>query len=218
MGERSRNILPLLVCPFRSQCVQVCWTLRMRFARRAFLRAAVFLWKVEVFAARSTRPCTTLWYLAVASTLPTEAASTAFLVKVRIMLLRDRFASRRRSDCLCCFIADAFLAIILLVFRLVTVCSHAQEWPLASGQCLNASTQRSALATIRDPQPSFASVLSFSCGSDFGSKRYRLQIPMMQQGRCVFQNDATAAFPERVAHGLVKGTPNPPVTGGPPLR
>jgi hypothetical protein len=74
--------------------------------------AAVFLCSVEVLAALSTRLCTTRSNLAAVSPSPPSAAATAFLVKVRIVVLRPLLASRRFSDCLWYFIADALRAIV----------------------------------------------------------------------------------------------------------
>ncbi len=85
----------------------------MRFDKRDFLRAAVFLCRVEPLAARSIRLCTTFWYLAAASVSFASAEAIAFLVKVRIMLLRARLAWRDFSDWRRYFIADLFLAIFL---------------------------------------------------------------------------------------------------------
>jgi len=63
------------------------------------------------WAALSTSPWTTFWYLAAASKSPPSAAATAFFVKVRMVLLRARFAVRRFYDWRCRFIADGLRAM-----------------------------------------------------------------------------------------------------------
>jgi len=83
------------------------WTavaLFSRLAKRDFLRAAVRLCMAEP-AALSIKLTATRWYLD-ASVLacgseapsPDSAAATAFLVKVRIALLRERLTRRFCSD------------------------------------------------------------------------------------------------------------------------
>src|SRR5690606_27805813 len=74
-----------------------CFSWLMRLARRDLRRAAALRWSTEVLMARSTRPCTTFWYLAAASKSPFSAAATAFLVKVRMVLFLARAAVRRFS-------------------------------------------------------------------------------------------------------------------------
>lgn len=86
----------------------------MCFAKRDFLRAAVFAWNVELLAALSIKLLVTVSNFAAASKSPASAAASAFLVNVRIMLFLERFLRRAFSDWRWYFIAEGFLAMILL--------------------------------------------------------------------------------------------------------
>src|SRR5699024_562356 len=98
-------------------------SLAMRLAMRAFRRAALFLCSVEPLAALSMRLWLTRWYLAAASKSPASAAFTAFLVKVRMALLRERLISRALADLMMRLFADLVLAIVLLKTSPAKLCS-----------------------------------------------------------------------------------------------
>src|SRR5690625_497586 len=101
----------------------------MRRAMRALRRAAVFLCRVEPFAALSIMLWLTRWYLAAASKSPASAAFRAFFVKVRMALFLERLRSRALADLMMRLLADLVLAIVLLISLSGKSCRSGSHHP-----------------------------------------------------------------------------------------